>query len=109
MDLQHRIGQYMGVTHVHYKEVNTIKYTIFIYSAYNAMGLIGTECNGIGIVDDTNRRVVTDGIASEYSGYIQPSAKTYREYQRIKALEGPDFLDFLANTDNYRGAYLKAV
>jgi len=44
-------------------------FRIATYQAYNAMGLIGSECNGIVLLDETNRQVVFDELANEPSGW----------------------------------------
>lgn len=49
-------------------------FRFLIYGAYNAMGLIGSEKNGIAILDEDKVAVLCDEIAKEISGYNQPSA-----------------------------------
>lgn len=41
---------------------NPRKLRFFIYQAYNAMGLIGTENNGIAVVDENLKKVLCDQI-----------------------------------------------
>jgi hypothetical protein len=44
-------------------------YRVITYQAYNAMGLIGSECNGIAILSEKNRDVVLDEYCKQSSGY----------------------------------------
>lgn len=44
-----------------------------LYGAYSALGLIGSECNGIAILDEDHKLVVCDEIAKENTGYFGPS------------------------------------
>jgi hypothetical protein len=44
-----------------------------LYGAYNAMGLIGPESNGIAVLDEDNKQVITDEMGKISSGYYGPS------------------------------------
>jgi hypothetical protein len=48
-------------------------FTVGIAGAYNAMGLIGTEANGVFVCDDDSERVVVTGVARAASGYQTPT------------------------------------
>lgn len=52
-------------------------FRILTYQAYNAMGLIGSECNGILILDEDKLRVVCDELAQDTSGYFGVSRKAW--------------------------------
>ena len=54
-----RLGPYMGVT----RDEKRGKLRFVMYNAYNAYGLIGTEYNGIAVLNDEERNVVTDNLA----------------------------------------------
>jgi hypothetical protein len=58
MFTNNNIGPYMGVS----IDKTRGRYRLCIYSAYNAMGLIGTEYNGIVVLDDQDMQVVADKI-----------------------------------------------
>jgi hypothetical protein len=82
--IQHRIGNY------HYADgalrrrtVGGIDYLVGIAGAYNAFGLIGSEHNGIFVLDDTNKAVVFDRDTEISSGYHGPSQ---RQWDRLKEL-----------------------
>ena len=51
------------------------KFRLLLYGAYNACGLIGSEYNGVAVLDEYARNVVADNIAQESSGYFGPSVK----------------------------------
>jgi hypothetical protein len=76
MDLP-RLGPYVGISHDRVVQKNTGKgrraFRIIIYGAYDAFGLIGSECNGIAVLDDDAREVVADEIIKQPSGWSGPS------------------------------------
>lgn len=85
------------------RKVGKINFIIGIAGAYNARGLIGPEHNGIFVLDDTNKNVVTDRNTEELSGYSGPSERQLAEFERVKALSDREFLDFAKKSPNYRG------
>lgn len=52
------LGPYLGVI----EDKTRGRYRLAIYQAYNAMGLIGTEYNGIVVLDNELMQVVADNI-----------------------------------------------
>jgi len=102
--IQSQTGQYM---HAHgaarrYK-IGGTTYIIGIAGAYNAYGLIGSEYNGIFILDDDNKRVVLDRHCEEQSGYFGPSKAQWAEMKRIAELPATAFKNFCRNNPRYRG------
>lgn len=69
---------------------------VVLYGAYNAMGLIGPECNGIAILDEDARCVVLDGHLTEDTGYFGPSRRQVLEYSRILGMTDAELEDFIA-------------
>ena len=53
-------------------------FRIATYQAYNAMGLIGSESNGIVVLNEGSKSVVCDEIMKESSGYFGASEKQFR-------------------------------
>lgn len=47
----------------------TRTFRVLTYQAYDAFGLIGSECNGIVILDEDGKHVLCDEIAKQSSGY----------------------------------------
>jgi hypothetical protein len=73
------------------------RFRVFMSGAYNAYGLIGSECNGIVVLDNKEMRVLCDQIRrSDHSAYGQPPGVTLKEMHKAM-LEWPDatFCDFI--------------
>jgi hypothetical protein len=60
---------------------------IFIYEGYNAYGLIGTECNGLGMVCVTDRQVVFDNHCCRGMGFDYIDVKRAEQTRIIKMSE----------------------
>ena len=103
IDLNSRLGNYVGVTTIAHRTVEGTKYLTALYGAYNAMGLIGSECNGIVVLDDTNRQVVLDEHCKTGSGWCGPTRAQWKEFGRIAALDDDAFVEFCLNHSRYRG------
>ena len=102
--IEARTGQYL---HAHgaarrYKIGGTV-YVIGIAGAYDAMGLIGPEHNGIFVLDDDAKRVVLDRHCEIASGYHGPSDEQWAEFKRIAELPEAAFKNFCRNHPRYRG------
>lgn len=83
-------------------------FAIFNYGAKNAFGIVGTEYNGVAIVNETANCVVLDGEASQPRGWYHgtggnpiPSAIRVADIQLMSAKE---FRAFVVSHHNYRGA-----
>jgi hypothetical protein len=69
---------YMGVQYdVQVAFAKDKVFRLATYQAYNAFGLIGSECNGIVVFDDVNKRVVCDEICKISSGWNGASPLAY--------------------------------
>ncbi len=82
--------------------IGDVTFKIGISTALNAFGLIGTEYNGVFIVDDTNRNVVLDNHARGESGGFGPYPVQLAERDRILALSPADFIAFIKDHPNTR-------
>lgn len=69
---------------------------VVLYGAYNALGLIGPEMNGIAILDEDARCVVLDGHLQEDTGYFGPSRRQVIEHSRIMGMTDEELEDFIA-------------
>lgn len=68
------VGPYMGVVKDETRQFKDgPKLRFIMYRAYNAMGLIGSECNGIVVLNEDKMNVVADEIAKADSGYSMPT------------------------------------
>jgi len=76
-------------------------FKILIAGAEEA-GVIGSECNGIAILDDNFQRVALTGHVREASGYYGPSERQWAEFRRILAMDWREFTSFLRQHPNYR-------
>ena len=85
------------------RAVNGIDYIVGIAGAYNAGGLIGPEHNGLFVLDDTNKLVLTDRIAPEQSGYFGPSKAQWDELKRAMQLPAKAFIQWVEQSPRYRG------
>lgn len=91
--IKNRLGQY------HYADgaiarrtVQGTDYVILIAGAYNAYGLIGSEHNGIAILDDTNKRVILDQDTPQQTGYYGPSADQWARLDELAHMTNKAFL-----------------
>lgn len=78
-------------------------FRILLYGAYNAMGLIGPEMNGIAVLDEDNKCVLTDGIAQEPSGYCGPSRSQVRYFNELVEADWDTFRTTVNNSERNRG------
>jgi hypothetical protein len=76
-------------------------FRVVLYGAYDAFGLIGSECNGIAILDEDHREVLTDEIAIEATGYFGPSESQVRVFETITGLKWAEFKE-MVNTSRRR-------
>lgn len=74
---------------------NGDQYRIIVYGAYNAMGLVGTEKNGIAILDQQRMAVLSDEISPAPSGYDTPSTNQINLVQALMDLSDDDFKTFV--------------
>ena len=72
-------------------------YKVGIAGAYNAFGLIGSEHNGVFVLDDTHRQVVLDRHAPEASGYSGPSKGQWSALQQVMQFDDEEFIHFIHN------------
>jgi len=100
-----RLGQFMGVRAEHVRNIGGVTYSTIIYGAYNAMGLIGSEYNGIAVLNHTTKSVVMDGVARADSGWFGANKQQIAEFERLLNVEDTDFLTFCATNypEYFRG------
>jgi hypothetical protein len=89
------VGPYTYVSRDEVLEHAGRKFRIVLYGAYNAKGLIGSECNGICILDDDLLNVVLDEHGKEETGYFGPSEQQLEEYERLLVLPTSAFVEFV--------------
>jgi hypothetical protein len=89
------VGPYIGVQKDE-KVVKTLDgkertFRLLLYGAYNAFGLIGSESNGVVVLDEDNLCVIADEIACEPSGYFGASEKQRRAFEVLKTSTSLEF------------------
>ena len=70
-------------------------YRLIVYGAFNASGLIGSELNGIAVLDETEKRVLCDEICREESGYFGPSTRQLEVLCELVSMPWADFAEFI--------------
>lgn len=78
-------------------------FTVLISSAFDA-GVIGSEVNGIVVLDDDNLTVVLDRHTQASSGYYGPTREQQAEFERIKKMDWAAFSRFCHDHPRYRRA-----
>ena len=94
-----QVGPYMGVQRDEIVKHHGRTFRLMLYGAYNAFGLIGSECNGIVVLDEDNMCVVLDEEAKISSGYFGASDK---QKARFDELVGMSWEHFEAWIDGHR-------
>lgn len=73
----HNLGPYTGVQHQRQVTFDTPHgprtFRLLTYQAYNAYGLIGSECNGVAVLDEDQVQVLADELGRESTGYFGAS------------------------------------
>ena len=77
-------------------------FTVLIAGAYNA-GIIGSEYNGIAILDEDTKAVVLDRHMQTSSGYNGPTKAQRDEMARIMDMDWKAFTSFVSSCPRYRG------
>lgn len=92
------IGPYTGISlqsKLTFGKVRPRTFIVAVYGAFNAMGLIGSEKNGIVILDEDEKRVLLDEHAKADSGYFGATVDQMTEFTRITAMTADDFQAFV--------------
>jgi hypothetical protein len=81
---------------------NGEKLRFIVYGAYNAYGLIGTENNGIAILNEKRRDVLVDEISRMHSWVynienIQTPKVLVDEFERLTSMTYADICEFINN------------
>lgn len=86
-----KVGPYEGVTMDAIRDIGSEKYRILLYAAYNAMGLIGSECNGIVVLSEDRCDIVCDELGRESSGYFGPSQAQLALFEKLSTCTAKEF------------------
>lgn len=80
---------------------STRTFTVLIAAAYDA-GIIGSEHNGIVVLDEDHQAVLLDQHVRESSGYHGPSRRQQAEYRRVMAMDWKAFAEFCRTNPRFR-------
>lgn len=92
------VGPYVGVS----RDVKRGRYRILVYGAFNACGLIGSEHNGICVLDDQDMQVVADRLAQVGSGYHGPSPLQIKAFEHLLTCSPQKFADYINRSGRNR-------
>jgi hypothetical protein len=92
------VGPYTFVS----ADVTRGRYRLVVYGAYNAFGLIGSEKNGIAVLDDEDRCVVADELFIADSGYFGPSKAQVEGLRRLLTCSPKDFCKIVNSSGRNR-------
>ena len=103
-----RVGQYLHDGNLFSRMAAGKTYTVGFSTAYAAMGLIGSEINGIFVLNEDDFEVVLDQHLRVDSGWFGPQKQHFDELARLKALSDKDFLAWVRQHPRARYRYRKA-
>lgn len=75
-------------------------FTVVLSNAYNAGGIIGSEYNGIAILDENNRQVVLDRQVED-RGFLGENRRA--EFESIRDMTWEQFTKYVRKSPRYRG------
>jgi hypothetical protein len=79
------------------------KFRVITYQAYNAYGLIGSEFNGVAILDEDKHSVLCDNVGKESTGYFGVSEAQLKVAQfLVENRSWYDFQSFVNDHENTR-------
>jgi hypothetical protein len=97
------VGQYTMVSSDKGLKFGNRTFRVVLYGAYNAFGLIGTENNGIAVLDEDRRQVVLDCHCQQDTGSFGPSEAQVADFLRICSMDGQEFVEFCNSHPRSRG------
>jgi len=97
-----RVGPFMGVQKDQIITFGERKFRVVLYAAYNAFGLIGSERNGVAVLDENKRAVLLDGEAQIDSGYFGASEAQFKRFDEVVNMPWPQFQTWVNAHENKR-------
>ena len=102
------VGPYTGVmydkTVTYETSIGPRKFRFVIYQAFNAFGLIGSECNGVAILDEDKKSVLCDEISKQNSGYFGISPTQVKMAEGLIGMTWENFRTFVNSQPRSRYA-----
>lgn len=87
--------EYVGVSFDREREAKGRRFRVVVYAGYAAYGLIGTERNGILLLDLDQGRILCDEIEREGTGWGGPSAVQIDRADWLASCSDADFVKFV--------------
>ena len=102
------VGPYTGVQYDKTATFDTPtgkrKFRFIVYQAYNAYGLIGSECNGVAILDEDKLQVVCDEISKQGTGWCGISPKQVQMAEGLIGMTWDNFQTFVNSQSRTRNS-----
>lgn len=95
LDTSKRHGQFVGVSHKHEFQHGDQQFTLLIYGALDVFGLIGSEYNGLVLINETTKKVMQREMFRESTGYFGPSANQRRRFRQMQDWSPEQWTEFL--------------
>lgn len=96
------MGPYVGVSRDQVVKKGKSKFRLLLYGAYDAFGLIGSEYNGICVLNEDEMNVVTDNMLNVDSGYFGPAKIQIELFDKIIKMPNATFRELVNSSDNLR-------
>lgn len=97
------VGPYTGVTTDKIFTCGSQKIRAICYHAFNAHGLIGTEYNGIALLDEDRKQVIVDEVEHAPSSYDSRLALAWAaKIEELSTMNKPQFRAWLAQQGRVR-------
>lgn len=90
-----RVAQYVGVQRDTTIKKGGTQYRILLYGAKDVFGLIGSEHNGIAILNEDAKDVVADRIGCINTGYFGAPVSQVDLWKQIVAMPARAFKEFV--------------
>lgn len=95
-------GPYVGISRDETVKKGKTKYRLLLYGAYNAFGLIGSEYNGICVLNEDEKNVVTDNMLQVDSGYNGPAKIQLEFFDKLVKMPEEEFCEVINSSDRLR-------
>jgi hypothetical protein len=94
------VGPYVNVSRNATRQVGGDEFRVVLYGAYDAMGLVGSECNGIVVMSEPSQVIVTDELAIESTGSLGPSKAQIEMFDKLMTCPDEEFRKIVNTSAN---------
>lgn len=96
------IGPFERVSDDRIRDVGQEKYRILLYGAYNAMGLVGSESNGIAVLSEDRNNVVCDELGCEPDKSSAPTPVQTELFKKLLSCTEDEFRSIVNGSSRSR-------